>query len=99
MKLEKIIAVRTSKTVFRDGDKCIKLFDGDHSKAKILSEAATHAKVEESGLPVPKVLEVTKAEGKWARLGVHRRQDAGPPYGRVAGEKWRIYGALRRGAA
>ena len=66
MKLEKIIAVRTSKTVFRDGDKCIKLFDGDHSKAKILSEAATHAKVEESGLPVPKVLEVTKAEGKWA---------------------------------
>lgn len=66
MKLEKIIAVRTSKTVFRDGDKCIKLFDQDHSKAKILSEAATHAKVEESGLNVPKVLEVTKAEGKWA---------------------------------
>ncbi|MCC8178315.1 MAG: phosphotransferase [Cloacibacillus sp.] len=66
MKLEKIIAVRTSKTVFRDGDKCIKRFDQDHSKAKILSEAATHAKVEESGLPVPKVLEVTKAEGKWA---------------------------------
>ncbi|MCD8233011.1 MAG: phosphotransferase [Cloacibacillus porcorum] len=66
MKLEKIIAVRTSKTVFRDGDKCIKLFDQDHSKAKILSEAATHAKVEESGLNVPKVLEVTKTEGKWA---------------------------------
>ncbi|MEG1602954.1 MAG: phosphotransferase [Cloacibacillus sp.] len=66
MKLEKIIAVRTTKTVFRDGDKCIKVFDKDHAKAAILAEAAVHAKVEESGLRVPKILEVTKADGKWA---------------------------------
>lgn len=66
MNLDRIIAVRTSKTVFRDGEKCVKLFDSDHSKSKILSEAATHAKVEETGLAVPKILEVTKTEGKWA---------------------------------
>lgn len=83
MKLEKIIAVRTSKTVFRDGDKCIKLFDQGHSKAKILSEAATHAKVEESGLNVPKVLEVTKAEGKWA---IVYEFISGKPLDRLAGE-------------
>lgn len=66
MKLEKIIAVRTAKTIFRDGDKCIKLFGEDYSKAKILSDASIHARIEESGLDIPKILEVTKAEGKWA---------------------------------
>ena len=66
MKLEKIIAVRTTKTVFRDGDKCIKQFGPEHSKAKILGEAAVHAKIEETGLPIPAILEVTKAGGKWA---------------------------------
>lgn len=66
MKLERIIAVRTTKTVFRDGDRCIKQFGPEHSKAKILAEAAVHAKIEETGLPVPAILEVTKAEGKWA---------------------------------
>ena len=66
MKLERIIAVRTSKTVYRDGQLCIKVFGDDYAKSRILAEAATHAKIEETGLDVPKILEVTKTEGKWA---------------------------------
>ena len=39
MNLERIIAVRTAKTVYRDEDKCVKLFDSDYSKAEVLNEA------------------------------------------------------------
>ena len=66
MKLERIIAVRTSKTVYRDGNLCVKVFGDEYAKSRILAEATTHAKIEETGLDVPKILEVTKAEGKWA---------------------------------
>lgn len=66
MKLERIIAVRTSKTVYRDGELCIKVFGEEYAKSRILAEAATHAKIEESGLDVPKIHEVAKIEGKWA---------------------------------
>lgn len=66
MKLEKIVAVRNTKTVYRDGDKIIKLFDEHYSKADILNEALNQARVEETGLNIPKLLEVTKIDGKWA---------------------------------
>lgn len=66
MNLDRIIAVRTSKTVYRDGDKAIKLFDEDYSKADVLNEALNQARVEETGLSVPKIIEVTKIDGKWA---------------------------------
>jgi tRNA A-37 threonylcarbamoyl transferase component Bud32 len=66
MNLQKVIAVRTSKTVYRDGDRAVKLFDDNFSKANVLNEALNQARVEESGLHVPALLEVTKVEGKWA---------------------------------
>lgn len=66
MKLENIIATRTSKTIYRDGDTVIKLFNEDFSKSDILNEALNQARVEETGLPIPKILEVTKIDGKWA---------------------------------
>ncbi|BBB48784.1 phosphotransferase family protein [Pelolinea submarina] len=66
MKLQKVIAVRTSKTVYRDGDLAIKVFDEDYSKADVLNEALNQARVEETDLPIPKVIEVTKVDGKWA---------------------------------
>ncbi len=66
MKLEKVIAVRTDKTVFRDEDKAIKVFNSNYSKANILNEALNQARVEETGLNIPKLLEVTKFEDKWA---------------------------------
>lgn len=66
MKLDRIIAVRTSKTVYRDEDKAIKLFNEDYSKSDILNEALNQARVEETGLNIPKVIEVTKIDNKWA---------------------------------
>ncbi|MGI6264265.1 MAG: aminoglycoside phosphotransferase, partial [Acutalibacteraceae bacterium] len=66
MKLETVIAKRTHKTIYRDGDACIKVFDADYSKADVLNEALNHARVEETGLNVPKLLQVTTIDGKWA---------------------------------
>lgn len=66
MKLDNIIAVRTSKTVYRDGDLAIKVFNEDFSKADILNEALNQARVEETGLNVPKLVEVCKIDGKRA---------------------------------
>ncbi len=66
MKLEKVIAVRTSKTVYKDGDRAIKVFDEDYKKSDVLNEALNQARVEETGLPIPKLLEVGVVDGKWA---------------------------------
>ena len=66
MNLENIIAKRVKKTIYRDGDKTIKVFDADYSKADILNEALNQARVEETGVPMPKVIEVTTVDGKWA---------------------------------
>ena len=66
MKLEKLIAVRNNKTIYRDGDRCIKVFNAEYSKADVLNEALNQARIEETGLNIPKVLEVTMIEGKWA---------------------------------
>lgn len=66
MKLEKIIAVRNDKTVYRDEDKVIKVFDEAYSKADVLNESLNHARVEETGLHMPTLHEVTKIDGKWA---------------------------------
>lgn len=66
MKLDNIVAVRTGKTVYRDGDRCVKVFDQNYSKAGILNEAVNQARIEETELNIPKILEVTMVDGKWA---------------------------------
>ena len=66
MKLDRVIAVRNNKTIYRDGDKCVKVFDTDYSKADVLNEALNQARIEETGLNIPKIIEVTTVEGKWA---------------------------------
>ncbi len=65
MKLEKIIAVRNNKTVYRDGDDCLKVFGSNFSKADILNEALNQARVEETELNIPKISAVTVIDGKW----------------------------------
>ena len=65
MNLDKVIAVRTTKTVYRDGDLAIKVFHQGH-KADILNEALNQARVEETGLNIPRLEEVTKVNGEWA---------------------------------
>ena len=66
MNLDRVIAVRTGKTVYRDGDNCIKVFDSDYSKADVLNEALNQARIEETGLNIPKIREVATIDGKWA---------------------------------
>ena len=66
MNFEKIIGVRTNKTIYRDQGRVIKLFHEDFSKADVLNEALNQARVEETGLAIPHVEEVTKVDNKWA---------------------------------
>lgn len=66
MKLDRVIAVRNNKTIYRDGEKCIKVFNEGYSKADVLNEALNQARIEETGLNIPKILEVGMIEGKWA---------------------------------
>ena len=66
MNLDHVIAERKNKVIYRDGDKCIKVFSHSFSKADILNEALNQARVEDIGLNVPKILEVTTIDGKWA---------------------------------
>ncbi|MCL2204798.1 MAG: phosphotransferase [Defluviitaleaceae bacterium] len=66
MDLSTVIATRSNKTIYRDGDKSIKLFEKGFSKADVLNEALNQARVEETELNIPKVLEVTMIEGRWA---------------------------------
>ena len=65
--LNEPIAERKTKTVYRDGNKTIKLFIENYSKAAILNEALIQARVEEStDLRMSRLLEVTKIENRWA---------------------------------
>lgn len=66
MNLDRVIAVRNKKTIYRDGDRVIKVFNEDYSKADVLNEALNQARIEETGLNIPAVLEVTMVDGKWA---------------------------------
>ena len=67
MNLDRVIAVRNDKTVYRDNDLCIKVFHGGYSKSDVLHEAYNHACVEDSGLNIPHLHEVTRtAQGDWA---------------------------------
>ena len=61
------IATRQNKTIYKDVDYIIKLFINGHPKSNVLNEALNQARVEEfSNLNVPRLLEVTKVEDRWA---------------------------------
>ncbi len=64
--LTTIVATRPDKTVYRDGDAAIKVFNENYHTAAVLNEALNTARIEETGLNIPKIREVTKIDGKWA---------------------------------
>ena len=66
MNFDTIIAQRPNKTIYRDGNRVIKLHNEDFSKADVLNEALNQARIETTGLNIPRVLEVTTFDGKWA---------------------------------
>ena len=51
---------------YKDGALAAKVFDECYPKSDILNEALNQARVEETGLNIPKIEEVTKIDGKWA---------------------------------
>ena len=61
-----VIAQRKHKTIYRDGDKAVKVFDAEYSKSDVLNEALNQARIEETGLNIPKILGVNMIDGKWA---------------------------------
>ena len=71
MNFEEIIANRSTKTVYKDNGRTIKLFIENYSKSAILNEAVNQARVEETNLNVPKLLEVTKIDNRWALISEH----------------------------
>ena len=60
------LAKRQSKLIYRDGDKLYKTFDETYSKSSVLNESLNQARIEETGLKIPKIKEVTVIDGKCA---------------------------------
>ena len=58
MDFEKVIVERPTKTVYKDNGRTIKLFVENYSKSDILNEAVNQARVEETSLNVPALIEV-----------------------------------------
>ena len=67
MAKEKILAQRTGKVIYKDGNSVIKLFDGAYyPKSDVLNEALNQSRVEETGLPIPQLRAVSIIDGQWA---------------------------------
>lgn len=65
MEHEAVIAKRKNKTVYRDGNKTVKVFAKGYSKAHIMNEANNQAIIEELGMPVPSILEISLKDENW----------------------------------
>lgn len=63
---DRIIAVSTGKTVYKDGDSVIKVFRRPYSKLDVMKEAFNQTQLEAAKLNVPKVQEVFLSEEGWA---------------------------------
>lgn len=68
MKLEKenLIVKRAHKEVYKCEEGIVKIFEKNHPKSDVFNEALITARVEETGLDIPKVKSVTEIDGKWA---------------------------------
>ena len=66
MSLEQVVAKRTGKTIYREGENLVKLFDESYSVANVLNESLNQARIEETGLNIPRLQEVSKIDGKWS---------------------------------
>ena len=58
MQFDRIISVRNNRTVFRDGELCIKVLEDDFPASFVFSEATNMVAAAEAGLNVPKLREV-----------------------------------------
>ena len=68
MKLEnaKVIVKRPYKEVYKTEEGIMKVFEKTHPKSAVFNEALNTVRVEETGLEIPKLKEVTQIDEKWA---------------------------------
>ena len=62
---DEVLQERTGKLIVRDGATVLKIFGPEYKVSDILNEAMNEARAAETGLPVPKVLEVLKLREHW----------------------------------
>lgn len=65
MKLNNCIHKGALKSVYHEDDMAIKLFDPGYSKTDVLYEALNTARVEDSGMDIPKLLNIAFEDGQW----------------------------------
>ena len=75
MNLDRMIAVRSNKTIYRDSDKCLKMFVGGQKASEIYREAMNQSIFLEAGLRVPKVLEVTMINVNWTIVSEYNQRE------------------------
>lgn len=66
MKLEQVIVTTDNKTIYHNDDTVVKVFNEDFPKSSILNEALNQARVEETGLRIPKIRSVGNIDGHWS---------------------------------
>ncbi len=69
---KELIVKRSYKEVYRCEEGIVKVFELEHPKANVFNEALNTARVEATGLEIPKVKEVGQVDGKWALLIEHK---------------------------
>lgn len=66
MTFDQKISSGINNEVFKSGDLAVKVFRADYPKTEVLNEALIASRIEETGLNIPCVKEVTLIDGKWA---------------------------------
>lgn len=68
MKLEqeKLIVKRSYKEVYKCDGAIVKVFENTHPKSAVFNEALNTVRIEETGLDISKLKEVTQIDGKWS---------------------------------
>lgn len=63
---ENLISSRETAEVYKVDGKAVKVFNQKHPVSEVLNEALNTARVEETGVNIPKIIEVTMIGDKWA---------------------------------
>lgn len=67
----RIITERPNKIIYEEDGNVFKLFEEGYNRAGILNEALNQARVEETGLNIPQLVEVKKIGEQWALVTRH----------------------------
>ncbi len=63
---EALISSRETARVYKIDNTAVKVFKKSHPVSEVLNEALNSARVEETGVNIPKLIEISKIEDEWA---------------------------------